>query len=1138
MESYYPKPESTTNYPPAHNLREVDSVSPGSAKVARAPTHIFHLLLILAGDIESNPGPHNTYTRPTCSQNIPHTNKTSSPTENNITSRNTQQHKNMSPNIHRTHNINILQHNIDGLKSGHAQLKQYMHQNNIHIAIIQETKLTSKHTTPTISEYTPIRQDRQTGGGGGLITYIHKTISYIDTTQHTKTLIPPGDTTMEVQSIRVSTGTTKHINLINIYIPPNTPGYTPNIEQITQMPHTLIGGDFNAWHTSWYIKHIENTRGESIAKQLNNMHILNDIQQHTRIPYQANFNITSPDITFCSPTLAQDTYWRTDKKLQSDHLPIIITTRTRHKPETQRRTYVNYNKANWTQFSKETEEHFEHWNKSNITNIDTAIKQFNTIINNADKHSIPRGNRKIANPNFTPEIKNLIKQRDNIKHNSIFPHTPETVQEIQTLNSEIDKQIQEQQTQKWNTFVSTLNHNTNATKLYKTLNSITRSSINTVTSHAAITSDGCIPTDIEQANILINHYSNISHLAHTKQDKQTKKRKRKIPLDHTAAPFTAKQTKHIINNIRNTPSTGPDNISNMHLKHLGTHGIQALTNISNYSHAHCKIPSIWKRGTIITILKPQKDPTLATSYRPITLLCTPSKITERLTLDIAEKHIELSHTQHGFRPLHSTNTLLTNLTQNVLDGMNSNKPERTLLITIDISKAFDAIPRFILTDKIYNTNMPNNTKRWLANYLADRRSHVTFKGKSSLTRNFPNGVPQGSVLSPTLFNLYMHDMPTHPTPNINTASYADDITITSTDRDKKKAAQNVQPYLNTLQQWFNKNRLKIAPAKSTVTLLTSHTKEHKHIPKLTLGNTKIPHTNKTKILGVTYDTSMSFKDHILDIKNRCTPRLNALRALSGTRFGQHKETTTIVYKQYIRSVMEYAGSAWAPNLSKSQHKTLQTIQNKALRIITGCTQTAPIDHVHHETKVLKLHEHLDMRGAQFFDAASENTKHPCHHMKLHPRIQRYIKKTPQIYYQQTLDTIQPIMGNHKKHIHTEITKRAIQNLQHNTILGTQPPEINTSETTLSRQDRVDLARMRSGHHPSLRVYQRRLDESKSDTCPDCNTMQHNIKHVIEECPNHITLRTKHNIHKVEDMWRCPVQAAAYLGDVGLCGQPG
>ncbi|KAF2368698.1 Reverse transcriptase domain [Trinorchestia longiramus] len=259
-------------------------------------------------------------------------------------------------------------------------------------------------------------------------------------------------------------------------------------------------------------------------------------------------------------------------------------------------------------------------------------------------------------------------------------------------------------------------------------------------------------------------------------------------------------------------------------------------------------------------------------HKPITLLCTPSKVVERLILKVTTPHKPLSPTQHGYRPHHSTITLLTNIAQNMQD-INSRKPaKRTLLLTIDISEAFDVIPRYHLIKKIYNTEL-HNTKRWFANYLSGRQVYVHYSGKSSKTLNIPNGEPQGSVLSPTLFNLYMHDKP-QPPENIHIASYADDITITSTHSNVDTCATQVQDYMGTITTWMNTNTLKIAPTKSTATLLTSHNAEHQHRPTVTLQNTTIPHTHTHtfKILGVTFNTPRSFSQHMDEVLEKCDKR--------------------------------------------------------------------------------------------------------------------------------------------------------------------------------------------------------------------------------------------------------------------------
>ena len=177
-----------------------------------------------------------------------------------------------------------------------------------------------------------------------------------------------------------------------------------------------------------------------------------------------------------------------------------------------------------------------------------------------------------------------------------------------------------------------------------------------------------------------------------------------------------------------------------------------------------------------------------------------------------------------------------------------------------------------------------------------------------------------------------------------------------------------------------------------------------------------------------------------------------------------------------------------------------------------------------------------MRGAQFMAASSLNRDHPCHYMAGRPPTPRHIKRTPSRHYQNILNSIPPLTDNYKKHIHTHITNRALQHLGPNSILGTRPPPIHPSERLLSRTDRVHLARLRCGHHPALLSYKRRLDDSVADVCPDCNTAQHTIRHIMESCPAHTILRARHNIVRVEDLWENPVRSSDFLRGAGLYGQ--
>ena len=226
-----------------------------------------------------------------------------------------------------------------------------------------------------------------------------------------------------------------------------------------------------------------------------------------------------------------------------------------------------------------------------------------------------------------------------------------------------------------------------------------------------------------------------------------------------AESFTSDQVISAIKSCRSSRTCGTDILSIFHLKNLGPLATEHLTALYNDSLKFCRLPSIWKTSLVILIPKPGKD-----SYRPISLLCPAAKVLETLILPSINEFFSPAKGQHGFRPRHSTTSALLQLTTDIETGFNQRKPpHRTVCVAIDLTAAFDTVSHDTLISKIVGSSLPPAITRWLSCYLRGRQAVTSFRGTKSSTRIVRTGVPQGSTLSPSLFNYYIADMP-RPTP--------------------------------------------------------------------------------------------------------------------------------------------------------------------------------------------------------------------------------------------------------------------------------------------------------------------------------------------------------------------------------------
>jgi hypothetical protein len=833
---------------------------------------------------------------------------------------------------------------------------------------------------------------------------------------------------------------------------------------------------------------------------------------------------SSSDITLISNKYLNLSKWTILHNLSSDHLPILteIDLCVKQKPVQNRISYTNYNKADWTKFAEYIDEKLSTKSPPNCVHKgnDTLTK----LILEADKIFIPKGKIKNHLKPLPTEIRELIKNRDKLqKQNRTDP-------QLQDINKTISNKIIEFKQNLWrNKLNENWDHKTNSHILWKTLSNMSDKKTKIQPNRTITFNNKIKSTSKSIASSFIQQFTNITNYRSSKSNRLIDRTTNKLEATEEIT-ITANQTAHAIKTSKNNNSTGPDNINIKHLKHFGPIAVDYLTNIFNISINQNIIPQIWKLSKIIPILKPSKDPNDSSSYRPISLLSPLIKTLEKVLLTFISNEIPNIEHQHGFKKKHSTATALHNITDSIIKGFNDKRPpKRTILVSLDMSKAFDSVDLHILINKLHKTKLNNTLIKFISNYIKGRKGYVIFDNVKSHKLNFKTGVPQGGVLSPTLFNIYMSDLPTPPL-NVELISYADDLNTLSSHSDIHTAEQNLQPYLDSIHNWTVDNKLILNPTKSTATLFTTDPAEYNKELNLNINNTKIPTVKHPKVLGLTFDPKLNFSQHIELTKDKASKTINLLKSLSATNWGKQKETLLTTYKTLTRPVIEYANTVWSPIVSDTNIKKLQIVQNKALRTVTGCTQDTNEQHLHEETKVLPIQQHLILHASQLRQK-SQLASHPLNKLTNPTKPKRLLKPTifNNVDYTLNHDVLPniantEIIKNNMTRIHSEIVTNYLDNRKSkNKVLNAHPPEINKSELTLSRKTRRRLAQLRTGKSPFLFSYLHVIDKSNypSPLCPLCKTLEHTTNHLFS-CSNLPTNLT------TLDLWNDPVSVSALL----------
>ena len=385
----------------------------------------------------------------------------------------------------------------------------------------------------------------------------------------------------------------------------------------------------------------------------------------------------------------------------------------------------------------------------------------------------------------------------------------------------------------------------------------------------------------------------------------------------------------LLRNLKPNKAPGPDNIQAKFLKETAEDLAPALTCLYQASLAQTKIPSDWRHARVAPIYKSGKnDRSKPANYRPISLTSISCKVLEHIMCSNLMGHLDKRHIltdfQHGFRHGRSCETQLILTVDEIAQALDQGKQIDCILL--DFAKAFDKVSHKSLLAKLHHYGVQGSNLGWIQDFLTSRTQVVVVDGEESETAAVTSGVPQGSVLGPALFLVYINDLPEklHSTPRL----FADDCLLYKV-IESTADCDLLQRDLHTLEIWENDWSMQFAAEKCMVLRVTRKHKKNILQKKYKIHNHVLEAVDSAKYLGIIFDSKLSFNHHIQDITKKAN---NTRQFLQRTLSRCDRATKEVCYKTYVRPTLEYASTVWDPHKgNKSQTNLLESAQNKAAR---------------------------------------------------------------------------------------------------------------------------------------------------------------------------------------------------------------
>ena len=779
-----------------------------------------------------------------------------------------------------------------------------------------------------------------------------------------------------LQAVAISIKLHKRITICSFYCPPSKAADFSQAEfenLLDQLPKPfLVLGDFNAHNRLWYGKK-ENKRGEILEAVLNERDIFFlDKDKDTHYYTDGNqLKSSHIDLSLCSTNLLLDFEWGMfDQLMDSDHYPIWLRSGRKRKPNCFPKWVLD--KANWPKFSEKA---IPKMSVNEFDSVQEAAQYCKSFIIDAAKDSIPKSSGKSTeynSPWFNEDCKTAKKDRK--KEFDKF---------LNGLISKIEwhrARAKARQTFRWNKklswiqFMESINENTPSKEVWRKIgiliNKYNSQSVTSLKSGNEIIDDPkSIADKIGDAFAKVSSEASCSpkFLKFKRQNSKVVNFLTKIDYIYNS-PITICELEAALVEC-NDSAPGPDEIHNRMLKNLPEESKNYIVELFNYIFSEGAFPEDWKFAHIIPILKKDKDPLDAKNYRPISLTSCLCKLLDRILNKRLVWYLEsnnyLHKSQTGSRKGRSTIDNLLMLESEVHNAF----LEKMLLISIffDLEKAYDTCWSQIVLNELYGFGLRGKLPILISDYLKNRKFQVRVGDKLSDMFNQEMGVPQGGILSVTLFIIAMNTVVNFINSEITYSIFVDDLRISILTTTLRCGQRILNLQLKRFQDWMDSTGFRFSSTKTKAVIFRrGHRSIQNKDLKLKLGNEPIEVVSEIRTLGLIVDERFTFKPHLYALKRKCLSNLNAMKLM--VKYSKSGDANFLlrIYRALIRSKIDYACQVYGTAGKSYLNTMLDPIHNAALRLCTGAYRTTRKESLYIEANEPSLSNRRLLLDLQFF----------------------------------------------------------------------------------------------------------------------------------------------------------------------------